>query len=558
MRKFVLVDHSLQDLGGHHYAYACEIVAAVGRAGLRPIVATHRDFSHRLEGVEASDQHALFHHASYSPLTFDMQASRPGLNRAGSGWSFAAAWRARARARLARAFAADCRTLFGRVALAPGDQVFIATASELDLTGLGHYLRSDPAAAQAAWHVQFHFGIFRGRDPDYPAQSAAAQTLRAIFRSVQDGLDGVQLRFYCTTGILTDQYQQLGVAPFATLPYPVYVRMRTAPLPIPAPGDGLPARIACLGHARREKRLNDLPALVRRLWSGTLRDGHAQLVLQTHRRSARRELARLVASLGERSATAPIQFAPFPLDLAAYSSLLCSAALGLMLYDSERYYARCSGVLLELLCAGVPVIVPAGCWLAEQIVEPNQVHLEGLLAQATALPVPLAPALHCTATPVTIDFDVPAEATQLLLRLPWQGSARSGRYLRLRLRGLDAAPSPALAVQIAGPRVGGEPTLVSLPIAATRGRLQLELGNAWHEEPTAIGPIEGFVGTGERAPVGAVGVAISDLEGACAAIEEILRHAAHYRRGAAAFARPVRDYYNADRLVAQLLAAPHA
>jgi hypothetical protein len=41
-----------------------------------------------------------------------------------------------------------------------------------------------------------------------------------------------------------------------------------------------------------------------------------------------------------------------------------------LLYDADQYYARCSGVMVEMLKAGVPVIVPAACWMAEQIAEP--------------------------------------------------------------------------------------------------------------------------------------------------------------------------------------------
>ncbi len=55
-----------------------------------------------------------------------------------------------------------------------------------------------------------------------------------------------------------------------------------------------------------------------------------------------------------------------------------------MLYDPTRYYARCSGVLLEMLCAGVPVLVPAGGWLADQIEDTNQRYLDEVALRAPA------------------------------------------------------------------------------------------------------------------------------------------------------------------------------
>ena len=55
------------------------------------------------------------------------------------------------------------------------------------------------------------------------------------------------------------------------------------------------------------------------------------------------------------------------LSTEAYHRWLDTADLGLFLYEPHRYKARCSGVLLEMLGRGVPVIVPDGCWLAEQV-----------------------------------------------------------------------------------------------------------------------------------------------------------------------------------------------
>ena len=49
-----------------------------------------------------------------------------------------------------------------------------------------------------------------------------------------------------------------------------------------------------------------------------------------------------------------------PLSPEDYIDYIRQAGVGLFLYDSRRYFARCSGVLVEMLASGVPVIVPAG------------------------------------------------------------------------------------------------------------------------------------------------------------------------------------------------------
>jgi hypothetical protein len=557
MRKFVLIDHSLKNIGGHHFSYAREFVGAARRAGFEPVLATHRRFREAGAIAEACTVLPLFHHESYSPLTFDMQAYRPGVQRAARSQGVAAAWRTYRRTRLARAFASDCRTLFDRVRLTAGDRVFLATASEIDLAGLGAFLRSARTEPGVDWHVQFHFGIFQGRDPDYGAQAEAEQAVREIFEAALAGLVGLRLHCYCTTEALSAQYRRLGVAPIQTLPYPVNSDIRNA---TPAPASAEPIRIACLGHSRREKGLGALAGIIGALWNPYLRDNRAQLLVQTHRRRARRALSARIAAQGAHGASPPLLFAPFPLDLAGYAELVRSAGIGLLLYDGARYYARCSGVLLELLCAGVPVVVPAGCWLAEQIAEANQSYLDTLARGARRLVAAAdAPAtLQFGLEPALLERALTEECTQLLVRFRITAGAGAGRYYRLELLQLDGAgaplPSDPLGVMIVGARALGA-TCVAFALDPRARSLRLRAANAWHEELTTVGEIECLAHVGQRHPLAAVGLAVHEPAQAAAALAQILQHYGHYRRSAAALASRCAAYHNADRLVAQLTGA---
>jgi hypothetical protein len=140
--KFILVDHSLRDTGGHHYPYAVSVLQAAASAGFAPALATHRDFSARAAFPSHWPLHALFPAVSYSPHTLDTQTAAPasrGLpGRVAASWH--SLWRQRGRARHIRQFAAACHELFRRLPLAAGDIVFFPTASELDLLGLGLFL----------------------------------------------------------------------------------------------------------------------------------------------------------------------------------------------------------------------------------------------------------------------------------------------------------------------------------------------------------------------------------------------------------------------------------
>src|SRR6186713_1124766 len=43
-RKFVLIEQSLREVGGHYLEYAREILQAAEAAGYEPVLATHREF----------------------------------------------------------------------------------------------------------------------------------------------------------------------------------------------------------------------------------------------------------------------------------------------------------------------------------------------------------------------------------------------------------------------------------------------------------------------------------------------------------------------------------
>jgi hypothetical protein len=523
MPKFVLIDHSLKDLGGHHYPYAYNVLAAAELSGWQPVLVTHRRFTQQSALPPQWRVHALFAHESYSRYTLDTQAqlSAPPAGAVHRRWARAQHWwAARARHRLAAQFARACAQLFKVEPVSRGDLVFVATTSELDLLGLTDFLRHSGADLECDWHLQFHFGVYRGREPDYAAQQSAAAAMRASFSTALRQLGKQRLHFYCTTEQLTVQYQSLGVADFATLPYPVHELFRPRS---PGPGTA-PLRIACLGHSRREKGYAQLPQILRELWVEWFAPQRAQLLLQTRHRGPRRRLERLIASLTPpcKDDASILVFAGFPLPLAAYAEVLCSADVGLMLYDSTRYYARCSGVLLEMLCAGVPVLVPAGGWLAAQIEAENQSYLDSVAARAPA------PAVW----PASGAIPVADREQALLISCRWRPEAQPGEYLRLEFDMQGTAPeSKTRALAIVGPRAAHMPvrTLLRLPRGCTR--VQLSLHNAWNQGAAPATRPEWTLLT-EAVPMGALGLTIAASSEVPRLLEEILRHSAHYRERA--------------------------
>lgn len=576
MKQFILIDHSLKDLGGHYYTYASSVLPAAERAGFQIVLATHRDFADLDALPPAWTAHAIYRHKSHSHRTLEGSALGQGPLRPLRAWWARTRRVARAleRQRYTKSFAEDCAALFAKVKLEPGDHVFFATASELDVDGLALFLQSagatrdlqHPEAAyrEVNWHLQFHLGPFHGREPDYAAQAAAKAAMRGVFLEALARIPDYKLHFYCTTGQLTAQYEYLEVAPFQTLPYPVHALYRDTPVfrPVVAP-----ARIACLGHNRREKGYQQLPVILHELWPDYLRTGRAQLVLQTRRRDQRRALDKLIDSLGSHGATPPITYAPFPLALEDYAALVRSSDVGLLLYDSTRYYARCSGVLLEMLSAGVPVVAPAGGWLAEQIDEENQQHLERVAATAPILRR-VAPdeltwqsASGATQSARQVNFDratasseceLTAGTTSLLVRLRWLAPNTPGTYLQLSVEQFDAqGRSFREFARVAGPRA---PLHLLFHLRPEATRIQLNLRNAWSDGPIAVGDVECLQLGGPHIPAGAVGLTAASIDQSPQLLLDILQHIEHYRRAAAAFATRCALHHSADQIVAQLTA----
>ncbi len=520
MPKFVLIDHSLKDLGGHHYPYAYSVLAAAQHAGWQPVLATHRRFAQHSALPAEWRVHALYTHESYSRHTLDTQAQLNARPPGGSPARWQAArqwWAMRMRQRLASRFARDCARLFELEPLGRGDLVFMATTSELDLSGLTAFLGRSGVGLESDWHLQFHFGVFHGREPDYPAQAIAVEAVRHSFVSSLSQSGPQRLHFYCTTEQLTAQYRRLGVAAFATLPYPVHELFRPRAV---GRNPAAPLRIACLGHSRREKGYVQLPQLLQALWRDWFAVGRAQLVLQTRHRRPRRALERLVASLPAPSgAQAALDFAGFPLPLAAYAQLLASADIGLMLYDPTRYYARCSGVLLEMLCAGVPVLVPAGGWLADQIEVSNQHYLDEVALRAPA----------STPCPENGAIEVANGQQSLLIACQWRTDAGAGEYLRLEFVFQDGSGGQqGRASAVVGRRSPESPVRALLRLPAGCARVQMSMHNAWQGHSAPASKPEWTLLT-EATPMGALGLTIAAGSEVPRLLRDVLEHCDHYR-----------------------------
>ena len=597
MPKFILIDHSLKGVGGHHYEYASHILCAAEDAGFQIALATHRKFQ---PGDGFSDRWRIlptFRYSTYSNYTIyhscSSSRSKSHETHDSASTSHSAAnerWPARlqrkakehlfhsARRRRISSFARSLKEVFDRLGIEEGDQVFIPTLSELDFVGLADFLSQHPSSRRAQWHLQFHYNFFAGREPDYPGQTQQFDATREIFRTAINSAAGHRLHFYNTTQQLAVQYNRLGVARFHGLPYPINPALyqetshqETSHQETACERDpDASLRVTCVGAIRKEKGYDQLHNLLHDLWDDYFATGRTRLVVQSNKRKF---VLPLPADSRANDATIagdnrplPVEYAPHPLDMDQYVDLIRQADIGLLLYDSERYYVRCSGVLVEMLSVGVPVIATAGCWMAEQIAEPIFQHIDRL---AESLPEISRLAIDAIVIPdeespqhgqaLESMRDVPTDATDLIVRWQWEFPTEHGTYVGLTIEQFDAEGQLLDApLAIVGHRDGPRAATALFHLNSSATGIRIGWRNAYHDGPIHLADVSlHFMTAAELAlgscPAGAVGLIAADASQVGSLVRDLVTHWPHYRKTAQDFSPAWIEYHNPHRIVSELL-----
>jgi hypothetical protein len=79
----------------------------------------------------------------------------------------------------------------------------------------------------------------------------------------------------------------------------------------------------------------------------------------------KRQAALIETGDSQASSLPTIDVRPATLTEPQYYQMLTAGDLGVLLYDAKRYQVRCSGILLEFLTRGIPVVAPDQCWLGD-------------------------------------------------------------------------------------------------------------------------------------------------------------------------------------------------
>lgn len=157
--------------------------------------------------------------------------------------------------------------------------------------------------------------------------------------------------------MLAEQYAAaLGIAP-AVLPHPFALPEGANPTPLDTKNAKL-INVSFVGGARRERGVSLIPEVVEKCSSM-----HVRFIIQMKPGEDRGFDGSKLAELGAR---ASVQLYQGPMPAQDYYNVIANSVV-LLVYDSNRYQCRGSGVYLEAKCLGAPVIVSPGNWVADEV-----------------------------------------------------------------------------------------------------------------------------------------------------------------------------------------------
>jgi glycosyltransferase involved in cell wall biosynthesis len=600
LANFFLIDHSLQQPGGHHSDYANCVARAANEMGFMTTIGTHRklaatDSINQLGVVRRVFRQSTYQRDSYLAGLRHLTRAKRDYLKIDSGTS---SWKRihqlvsqtrhqGRRQRLIRGFGRDCYSFFKPTLFSDGDHAFFTTVSELELMGLAAYLATEPRTLQVHWHLQFHYNLFEGRTPEYDEQLTVARAIQACFDAALARVPYHAIHFYTTSEALADQYNRLGVGEFEVLPYPVSpafcqvqrslnsVRRAGDKRDVQASASTGPLRVTCPGGIRREKgHLDYLQPLVDKIWEPHLAAGKVKIVVQRSennwRGKQKLELQVPRQDITSESEASPIEYLKHPLSHEDYIKFISSTDCGLLFYDSRIYFSRRAGVLGELLSCGKPVIVPAGSWLSEQIQNPIYKHVERLMEPA-ARQLSLAD-IRCDSSnvplpggvvsfdqfrhPFVLSFDREDGETGFAMSFDWHWPDVPGIFARIEVTQFDAdGNSTSKARQVVGPRRELADSRAFFHFSKATSSVEIRIRNAFHDSNASVKNLQIATTTTDResTPRGAVGIIAADQDDLPTCIDELVEHYQHYRDTAELFAETWSRQHQPRRTIAHLI-----
>lgn len=372
--RLILVDDNIRNTGGHYCELATLLLGGAQQLGFQPVIAANREFD-QPETIDDSWQliptFATRRLVDWSlgidgdsTTVRDIQGKPIGGSALQNTWNRITDQLARPPRRptaMLRQWSSDLVDLLTKLKPTSSDVLLVNTGDDFTLLALAAAMqRLDCPPLRIDF--TFHFALYDSKDAD--SKSRLKDFSRQVNACIKI-LHRHQLRFHATTDALAKQIRESGVRKsVTTIPYPT----RSCPI---AKCDGTPIKAVLAGLPRREKGRAAISGLLSGLEQTLLKTNRYQVSMhmpeQGWEKMVPPALHRAYQKASQGNHQGPLEVMTSYLTTDQYHTWLDTADAGLFLYAPDRYVARCSGVLLEMMARGVPVIVPDRCWLAEQV-----------------------------------------------------------------------------------------------------------------------------------------------------------------------------------------------
>ena len=340
---FCIVDPSLKDFVGHHFAYDEAVAHAAEAAGFRTVVLAHRDVTETIAGTV--EVRRCFRR--------DIWGSTLGGRLWGPVGTAANLLLAN------NDFGADLTAGLDGLTFPPGSILFAHTIIRNQLLALARFVRKQPARGSIDVILLLRY------QPDFYNDPLCARAFRRLERAAATGR---RVRLATDSARLSREHGHLTSLPIEVMPIP----LTTAPaVERNAPDASL--RFVSLGNARDEKGYVEILDAIRMLRDSRELDG-LEFVLQSN--DAAPDVQRAI-NLFETDRPENVTLLHQSLSPAEYNAELAAADVVLVPYWRNIYRARTSGVFLEGVAAGKIVIATRDTWMSDELEQ----HGAGVLVE---------------------------------------------------------------------------------------------------------------------------------------------------------------------------------
>lgn len=378
MRKLLIVDPTLLSLEGHSYNYDRAIYEAAQGRFDEVVLYADRGFRDGAQQAVPCQPvlnrlpiallkrwaNAIFHVAGHTRPAVAPNAAQSGHATVVPGvWGWIVRLGKRLRAR-------DLESSVREIIAEQGG----SGKNELHLlfqhANLAELLVAD-GLSRGAGSARAHLYLVLRYSPEFVnAQYFPEAEFAALLKRIAES-SGTRVHFLTDSERLSTEYRALGVRQVTTLPVPVIL-----PEEAPIAQKSGQVDVAFLGSARVEKGFCELPALVQAMPREAGGCVVRAVIQVTHDspdprvRATLVELRRMERTLP--AGTLELRMSPVPMPV--YYSWVRSAGIVALPYISDKYNASTSGIFVEAICFGIPVLVPMNSWMADMIDEAERTH----------------------------------------------------------------------------------------------------------------------------------------------------------------------------------------